>query len=335
MPQATHLFAKIVTDFFEKHLTEIKGVSPNTITNYRDTMKLLLRYITNNGIPIEKIELNTFSSELILHFLDYLELKRSNSTSTRNIRLAAIHCFFKYVAFREPQSIFLCQQILNIPFKRTISREVEYFEYNEIEQILQIIDKSSLWGLRDYALIIFMFNTGARAQEVVDVAISDIQFLSPYSVHIIGKGRKERTCPLWKNTVNAIQQYLNAMRAAKLSHQNLFINHSGVAMTRFGVRYILSKYTNLATKKIVSLKDKRLHPHSMRHSTGVYMLKSGNDLSSIANWLGHSSPTTTNRYATMDIEMKRQILETLIPPNSVQQQDWSEDKDLLDWLERL
>ena len=335
MNKNTKKFARIVTDFFEKHLKETKGVSCNTIANYRDTFKLLIRYIASTGVSIESMSFDDLSVNTILDFLNFLEQSRNNTVSTRNIRLAAIHSFFKYVAFRSPEDILLSQQVLGIPFKRTKYREVEYFEYSEIEQILQSVDLSSPWGLRDYALIIFMFNTGARAQEVVDVTVNDIDFSSPYSVRIIGKGQKERHCPLWKSTINAIESYIDSIRVARRSHQNLFINHNGTALTRFGVRYILAKYTKKGAENMSSLKNKRLHPHSMRHSTGVYMLKSGNALSSIASWLGHSCPSTTNRYATMDVEMKRQILDTLIPPTTILPQDWSEDKNLLDWLEKL
>jgi len=265
-----------------------------------------------------------------------LENKRGNSASTRNTRLAAIHAFFRYFAGRNPEKIEHCQRILAIPFKRTMSRIVQYLEYDEIQAILSVIDRSNEDGRRDYVLLVTMFNTGARVQEILNLRSSDLQLIKPYQARFMGKGRKERLCPLWPQTAQLLQEII-AIRNNTLTDERVFLNHRRQPLTRFGVRYLLAKYCELAKKNAPTLAGKRLHPHSMRHSTAVHLLKAGVDMITISHWLGHTSINTTNRYASVDLDVKREAISkiTIDTTNSMPTVPWRSDSSILKWLEAL
>ena len=231
----------------------------------------------------------------------------------------------------------LAQRILSIPFKRTALREVQHLELSEIQAILGVINRSLRDGRRDHVLLSFMFNTGARVSEVVGLQACDLLLDLPASVCLRGKGRKERTCPLWSETARALRLHLEEFRIALYEPRSVFLNHRGHALMRFGVRLILQKHVHKAALRVPSLKRKRLHPHSLRHSTAVHLLRSGVDLSTIANWLGHASVNTTNRYLTLDLEVKRQALAKAKPVVSRSRHpvSWCSDRNLIRWLESL
>ena len=214
---------------------------------------------------------------------------------------------------------------------------MEYFEFTELEAVLGQIDRQSPGGRRDYGLLTFMFNTGARAQEVCDLRANDLCLSPPFSVYIVGKGRKERICPLWTATAHLLRDLLHERRVDPRDPIAVFTNRQGNPLTRFGIRYILAKYARKAQATCRTLQSKRLHPHSMRHSTAVHLLKSGVDLVSIASWLGHASVNTTGRYATIDLDMKRKAIAKAAPPHSEAEQSssWRQDPDILAWLEAL
>lgn len=322
-----------IRSFFTKYLKDIKNTSLHTISSYRDTLKLLCLYLAGSHRAVVRLSLDDITPERIIEFLTYLEETRNNSVATRNVRLAAIHSFFRYVASISPENLAKCQQILNIPFKRARTREVEYFEFEEVSAILEKVNRSTPQGARDYSLMLLMFNTGARAQEIVNLRVCDLHLSAPFSVHIVGKGNKERTCPIWANTARILNQYIDLRGVAPTEKKALFINQLGTPLTRFGIRYVLKKYTELAAEGHPRLRKKRLHPHSMRHSTAIHLLKSGVDLCSIASWLGHASPNTTNRYATMDLDMKRKIIAKIESPSK--KALLHIDPDLMTWLENL
>ncbi len=270
-------------------------------------------------------------------FLEHLETDRHNSIGTRNIRLAAIHSFFRYVASMYPEHVCLAQQVLSIPFKRMCTRSIEYLEFEELVAVLEQIDRSKFNGRRDYALMTLMFNTGARVQEIVDLKTNDLHLSTPFQVHIFGKGRKERVCPIWANTADILRKYLEERGINQSKPVTLFMNHLGTPLTRFGIRYILEKYVRKAAENNPSIKGKRLHPHSMRHSTAVHLLRSGVDIVTIANWLGHVSIDTTNKYVAIDLEMKRKAIEKTAQPSgkSVSHALWRNSPGTLTWLESL
>jgi len=208
-------------------------------------------------------------------------------------------------------------------------------EREEIDSILKAIDRASPRASRDYALVATMFNTGARVQEIADLRVCDLQLTKPFQVRLFGKEKKERYCPLWPQTAAVLGAFLKERSLDWRSEARVFLNHRDGPLTRFGIRYILARCLRRASQKARNLAKKRLHPHSMRHSTAVALLKSGVDLATISQYLGHSSPTTTNRYAKVDLEMKRQAIARVKPVPRQSRTPWSKDHTILDWLESL
>lgn len=335
MKQTT--LARALREFLTDHLPRLRGTSRHTVQSYRDSFKLLLRFLSSERQrDITTLDIDDIQPEGVIRFLQFLEDKRHNTVSSRNVRLSAIHSFFRYVATSCPERIQHCQRILCIPFKRARNRTVEYLEYEELEAVLTTVDRQAFDGRRDYALLATMFNTGARVQEVLDLKPCDLQLEKPYYVRLFGKGRKERVCALWPQTAAVLKAFLSEQHIDTTSRDPLFRNHCGGHLTRFGVRYILAKYCNRAKIPKPSLGTKRLHPHSMRHSTAVYLLQSGVDPITISQLLGHASVNTTNRYATVNLEMKRKAIEKA---TAIQQKkrssSWKKNPSILEWLESL
>ena len=333
-----NVLARTLREFFSDHLPRLRGLSPHTIHSYRDSFTLLLRFMTSKrSRPVAKLDLTDIEAEDVVAFLDYLEEERQNTVATRNVRLAALHAFFRYVAVNAPEQLSRSQRILQIPFKRAGQRSIEYLEYDEIEAVLSTVDRTTGDGRRDYALLATMFNTGARVQELLDIRAGDLQLNKPFLVRLFGKGRKERLCPLWPQTAAVLRDLCAENQVDLRAPAPIFLNHRGQPLTRFGVRYILEKYIEHARVIAPTLKDKRLHPHSMRHSTAVHLLKSGVDLSTIGQWLEHASVNTTNKYATLDMDMKRQALACADSPAKelAATATWRKDSTILEWLEAL
>ena len=338
MATPRNALSRTLRDFFGHYLPRLRGTSPHTVRSYRDSLTLLLRFMASHrGHELIGLDLDDIVADDVIAFLDYLEAERGNKVSTRNVRLAALHAFFRFAATHDTQQLERSRRILAIPFKRATQRCVEYLERDELGAVLDIVDRSTRLGRRDYALLATMFNTGARVQELLDVRAHDLQLVQPFQIRFLGKGRKERLCPLWPQTAELLRELCAEYGVDLRSTAPLFLNHRGKPLTRFGVRYILAKYLDRAKSTAPRLADKRLHPHSMRHSTAVHLLKSGVDIITISHWLGHASVNTTNRYATVDLEMKRQALtraepiddRLAVPPG------WRHDATILDWLEGL
>ncbi len=333
-----NMLARTLRDFFSDHLPLLRGMSPHTTLSYRDSLVLLLRFIASQkGRPAATLDLDDIGTKQVIAFLTHLERDRHNRTTTRNVRLAALHAFFRYVAGQHPDRLEQSQRILGIPFKRARSRRVEYLECDEIHAVLGAVNRRTDDGRRDYALLATLFNTGARVQEVLDLRAHDLQLVRPFHARLVGKGRKERLCPLWPQTAQILKDLCAGRQLDLRSDASIFVNHRGKPLTRFGVRYILAKHLHRAKTNTPTLAGKRLHPHSMRHSTAVHLLKAGVDLSTIAQWLGHASPNTTNKYATIDLEMKRQALARAKPlgGRSHAPASWRRDATVLEWLEGL
>jgi integrase/recombinase XerD len=322
-------------DFFADHLPRLRGMSPHTVLNYRDCWVLLLRFVAaQKKRPVTKLDIDDLDAGTVITFLQMLEDERHNSVTTRNVRLAAIHVFFKYLAGRYPEKVELCQRVLAVPFKQARSRPVEYLEYVEIKAVLAAIDRSHGDGERDYILIVTMFNTGARVQEIIDMRWQDLQLIKPYQARLFGKGRKERLCPLWPQTAQLLQKLFTTQDSRQLN-EHVFLNHRKQPLTRFGVRYLLAKYCDRAKENMPTLAGKRLHPHSMRHSTAVHLLKAGVDIVTISHWLGHASINTTNRYVSIDLDMKRKAIAkiALIDTSATSTALWRSKASILKWLE--
>jgi site-specific recombinase XerD len=301
-------------------------------------MVLLLRFLAfHKNRPVSSLDLKDLGPQEINSFLVHLEQERNNSVSTRNNRLSAVHSFFRFVAAQHPERLEHVQRILGIPFKKTHSRVIDYLEYDEIQEILSIIDRTTPKGRRDYTLVATMFNTGARVQEILNLRACDLQLTKPFQVQLMGKGRKQRCCPIWPQTAQLLRHLCMELQIDLRSEVRIFQNCRSEPLTRFGVRYILNSCLKRAQDSIPNLRFKRLHPHSMRHSTAVALIKSGVDLSTISQWLGHSSLNTTNRYAAIDLEMKRKAIESIKPvqDEQVHTAPWHRDKTILEWLESL
>ena len=325
-------------DFFCNYLPQLRGMSSHTTLSYRDSVKLRLMFLAQQkNLSVSDLLVENIDVSAVIAFLNHLERNRHNCMGTRNTRLAAFHSFFRYLAQSYPEHLNQSQRILNIPFKRTTTRIIEYLEFEEILAVLNTIDRSKSDGRRDYALLSLMFNTGARVQEIVTLKANDLQLSKPFSVHIFGKGRKERICPIWPETAQVLSEYVEEREIDLRKPETLFKNHLRGSLTRFGVRYILRKCIRKATNAQPSLGKKRLHPHSVRHSTAVHLLKSGVDLSTIAHWLGHVSVNTTNKYAVVDLEMKRQAIAKAKPLNNETNShvSWRQNPDTLSWLAAL
>lgn len=323
--------------FFGDYLPQQRAYSPNTILSYRDSLKLLLQFAAGQRGRVPNLSLTQLNVATITAFLNNLEAKRGNGAATRNVRLSAIHSFFVYLSRRYPEYLEQAQRVLSIPFKRTANRTIDYLEADEIRAILQGIDRSSSAGQRDYLLLTLMFNTGARVQEVVSLKSTDFRLTTPPSVKLFGKGRRERICPLWPETARLLREHFQ--RAGFEAHQPelVFRNLQGTPLTRFGARLILKRHVQHASEHSPGLKHKRIHPHSLRHSTAVYLLKSGVDLSTIAHWLGHAHINTTHKYVTIDLEAKRAALAKAKPivAKSTKPPTWGTNEELLRWLESL
>lgn len=338
MRDRPNALARALREFLSSHLPQLRALSPHTIRSYRDSLVLFLRFLAaHKKRSAAKLDLADLGAQEVEAFIRHLAKERHNASSTSNVRLAAIHSFFRFVATRWPDHLEHCQRVLAIPFKRTRQRAIEYLELEEIEAVLGSVDRTTLRGRRDYALLATMFNTGARVQEILDLRPRDLQLLKPYHVRLCGKGRKERICPLWPQTAKLLQALIAEIGQDTSDRQPLFTNRWTEPLTRFGVRYILAKYCRRAGSAKPSLAAKRLHPHSMRHSTAIHLLRSGVDLATISRWLGHVSLDTTNRYITIDLDAKRKALEKLGTPgmNDLETMPWHSDHALLDWLEAL
>jgi integrase/recombinase XerD len=331
-----NLLGAIIRDYFTDHLPRLRGASPHTIHSYRDSIVLLLRFLAAQGKKaVTQLDLVDIDPRGILAFLSYLEKERKNGVSTRNVRLSAIHALFHFIASRNPEHLELVQRVLGIPFKRARQRVIDYLEYEEIDSILRAIDRTTTQGARDYALIATMFNTGARVQEIADLRFRDLQLEKPFQVRLFGKGRKERYCPIWPQTASVLRTFCQMRTLESQPEAHIFINHRGAPLSRFGIRHILGKRMQRARDDAPNLRKKRLHPHSVRHSTAVALMKSGVDLSTISHLLGHANPATTSRYAKIDLEMKRKAIARVKPVAHRSRLPWSRDRTILDWLESL
>jgi len=313
-------FGKAISQFFQEYLPAQRGISVNTIRSYRDSILLMLHFFSNDtGRKIEQLKLTDFTAERIVQFLSHLESNRGNCIATRNARLAGIHTLARFLISGNPELFASLQDILGIECKRgEIKRPTEYLEYSEIEELLARIDRSSWAGQRDYALFALMFNTGARVQEIIDLKIHDVRFEPPQQVRLLGKGGKIRLCPIWPPTAKLLWKLVNTTHPARATVETegenpLFRNQRGGNLTRFGVRYLLRKYLPLSLKQGSENPEKRIHPHSIRHSTAIHLLKAGVDFATISQWLGHASLQTTMRYARADLDLKRQALSQVFP----------------------
>jgi len=328
----THL----VQEFFRAHLVGRRDVSPNTVRAYRDTMRMFLSFAGSLRRPTTAgLSVDDLGRETVLAFLDHIQTKRCNSSSTRNARLAAIRSFFQFVAQEDPSSLAVSQHVIGIPFKRTPVPTVTCLDREEVECILGCMDRRVPAGRRDAALLQVLYNTGARVQEVVDLRVPAVRLNAPAQVRIIGKGRKERVCPLWKETASLIRDMLKDRQVEPQENVPLFVNAVGQPLTRFGVRYIVQTVAALAAQSRSSLATKRITPHTFRHSTALHLIQSGVEINVVRSWLGHASIDTTHAYVEIDMHMKASALEACGTVQAGRGRPRWVRPNLLAWLESL
>jgi integrase/recombinase XerD len=326
--------------FFQTYLPSLRGMSAHTIRSYRDAIVLYLRFVSSQtGKPPDQIDLDGFIAQSVAEFVTFLEHTRHNSLGTRNARLAAIHTFARFAAAEHPERMAEMQRVLGVPFKRNVQREpMEYLEQTEVAALLRMPAHPTASHQRDHALFALMFNTGARVQEMLDLRARDVRLDPPCQVRLHGKGGKIRVCPIWAQTAAKLRQLLEQSSPSPDVDRPLFVNRSGNKLTRFGVRYLLQKRLAACDGTIDADRAKRIHPHSLRHTTAIHLLKAGVDFATISQWLGHASLNTTMNYARADIDLKRQALaqvfpDVLAPPRAGRVA--LDRLDVVGWLRRL
>lgn len=330
------LLPKSIHSFFEQYLKAQCNVSPKTIYSYRDTIRQFLLFAAEQkGVHFSALQFSCFDVPLVLAFLDHIEDYRKVSISTRNHRLAILRSFFRHSMTLEPEYFQQCSRILNIPYKRVPEKPMDYLETDEMEALIAQPDRATAMGRRDYLILALMYNTGCRVDELVHIAPANITFDPPhYSVKISGKGRKTRICPLWEQTIILLKDFMVEHNVGADSKSRLFMNQRKQEMTRFGIFHMIRKYHKMAITQKPSLAKKKLHPHSIRHTTAVHLLDAGVELNVIQQILGHSSIETTNKYAKISMVKKRQAIETTQERPSTEGR-WQKDENILSWLESL
>jgi len=331
----THSIANFIKPFFSHYLPIQRGLALNTILAYRDAIKLVLCYTADTlHKNVEELCVEDVYESLVLQFLDNLENTRGCSVRTRNARMAAICALFSFIAREEPSLLLHCQMIRTIPIKRTQHKTVDYLEENEMQALLDSVDLNSRTGERDKALLILLYNTGARVSEIVGLKLANLRLKGIAQINLLGKGNKYRSCPLWDETVEALEAYLKQRTAKDPADHQLFLNANGAPITRFGVRHIIGKYATIAESQCPSIATKTVTPHTIRHTTAMHLLRSGNDVNMVSYLLGHADINTTHFYVEIDMEMKRKMLQKAGPPDVKRPLPWQKP-NILQWLNAL
>jgi len=303
-----HLLGPYIRRFLLEHVVTDRNLSRNTQHNYRDGIRVLLRFMTDrHRIDPADLTVEHVTADVVREFLRYLELERKNTAATLNQRVSVIHSLFRFIGRHVPELVERASQLQAVPLRRVDHPTMPYLEKPEIDALLATPDRRRRQGQRDYALLLFLYNTGARADEAAHLTRGALDLGRPAFVRIVGKGRKMRLCPLWDHTVQILREFLGD-RQQDPAEAPVFLNVRGQRLTRFGVYAMVERLVARATTRMPSLKMKRVSPHSVRHATAVHLLRAGVDINTIRAWLGHVSLETTNRYAEIDLEMKAKAL---------------------------
>lgn len=332
-------FSRLLSNYLTQYLPGIRGLGTNTILSYRDMFKnLVIFYETVLEIKPEKIMFNNFNAENIRHFLNWLEAERNNSISTRNVRLASLHAFARFIERQSPENIQNMQEILLIPYKKSSSPIPIFLSPEAVKLLLNMPDPRLKTGRRDRVLLSLLYDSGARVQELCDLVVADVRLDSPATVKLTGKGRKTRIVPLISPMANLLRNYINEEGLAEPAYnrQPLFQNRSRNKFTRKGISYTLNKYFVQARLEYPTHFPDTISPHCLRHSKSMHLLQAGVNLIYIRDILGHADIKTTEIYARIDNEMKRKALEKAsLGTVSDKLPVWQEDKKLLQWLKEL
>jgi site-specific recombinase XerD len=335
MPKAA-LLGPWVKRFLLDHLISERNLSRNTQQSYRDTLALFLPFASaRKKTPIDRLNVVDLSREVLSQFLDHLEQGRGCSVRTRNQRLAALHAIARFIAERSPEHIAWCNEMRSVPFKRFSRKELSYLDKPEMDALLAGPDPRTRQGMRDHALLLFLYNSGARVSEAASLRVSDLA-LRPNqigSVQLRGKGSKTRRCPLWPATSNEL---LGLIRN-RSPDDPVFLNRLGQPITRHGVHWMLRKYIRAAASSRPTLLNRAISPHTIRHTTATHLLRSGVDINTIRAWLGHVSIDTTNIYAEVDLQRKAEVLahSNALCTTKPIDRHWRDDPSLISFLRSL
>jgi integrase/recombinase XerD len=334
-PQAP--LGQLIQSFFLDHLIAVKGLRPASVRSYRDTIRLLIVFVAaEKRSKITKLTVGDLTFERIVAFLRDLEANRENHIRTRNQRLAAIHTLFEYIATRSPEMLMCCQQVAAIPTKRVPPPETKFLERDEIQQLLHDLPARGRHALRDRALILFLYNTGARVQEAADLRAEHLDLDTHPTVRLHGKGDKWRTCPLWEPTAQLIQELLESENGPAPPPTAPVFTARRQPLTRYGIYKIVRRH---AAQLDDPRTGRRIGPHTFRHTAAVHLLEAGVEVNVIRGWLGHADLTTTNRYAEINTKAKQQALLLTEPPGASEGHRatpiWRTDETLLNWLSSL
>lgn len=330
-----NLIGSWIRRFLMEHLIGERNLARNTQAGYRDSLGLLLPFAAAQvGQPIDRLLIEHISPAVVHLFLLHLEQKRGCSVATRNQRLAAIHALARFVGERSPEHITWCSEIRMVPFKKTSKPTMAYLEKPEMDALLNAPDRRTAIGFRDYALLLFLYNTGTRANEAAHVTVGDLDLdqSSPSAKILKGKGGKLRLCPLWHLTATI----LTSLVANRASSEQVFLNRRGQPITRFGIHALVKRHVRKACRRVPSLRTKHVSPHTIRHACAVHLLRAGVDINTIRAWLGHVSLTSTNIYAEVDLEMKAKALAHCeIQEHIDVHKHWHDSRGLMAFLKAL
>ncbi|MFA4947145.1 MAG: tyrosine-type recombinase/integrase [Candidatus Krumholzibacteriia bacterium] len=333
----TSTLGSLVRSFFEDHLTVQKGLRPASVRSYADALRLFLGFVCADARrPITKLAIQDLTCQRVVSFLAHLEKARGNHIRTRNQRLAAMQTFFEYAATRIPEMLDTCQRVASIPIKRTPPPETYFLEPEEVSAILRRLPCRGRHAVRDRTLFLFLYNTGARAQEVADLRVGDLELDTQPRVRLHGKGDKWRSCPLWSETVNLLRMLI--AEQPESPGQPVFCSRPGAGLTRFGIYKIVRRHAR--DFDVPGTRQRRVTPHLFRHTAAVHLLEAGVEINVIRGWLGHVDLQTTNRYAELSLRAKENALRACEPTFSSSaalhhRRVWKDDASLLAWLSSL
>ena len=326
-----------VRRFLLEHLGAERNLARNTQQSYRDTIRLLIPFAARRARrPIDRLGVEDLTADRIRAFLCDLEEKRGCGPATRNQRLAAIHSLAHFIGLNSPEHVAWCEQIRAVPIKKAPRPLAGYLEKAEMDAHLAAPDRNTAQGQRDHAVLLFLYNTGARADEAAQALVGDLDLPRASSrdlssVLIRGKGNKSRRCPLWTQTSHE----LAARVSGRGPGEHVFLNRCGQPLTRFGIHALVERYAAAVAVKLPSVAKKRVSPHTIRHTTATHLLRAGVDINTIRAWLGHVSLATTNVYAEIDLEMKAKAMANCEIKEKKPKRPWREDKGLMEFLRTL
>jgi integrase/recombinase XerD len=333
----TDLLSPWVRRFLLEYLVAERNLARNTQKSYRDALQQFLPFIARAAHRrVEQLCVRDVSPARIRAFLQDLEKTRGCGIATRNQRLAAIHSLTRFIGLHSPEHLEWCGQIQAIASKKVAHPLIGYLEKDELDALLEAPDRRTAQGHRDYAVLLFLYNTGARADEVAHVRIGDLDLGAASSrdgsfVVLCGKGNKPRRCPLWPRTADELRPLIDRRAAS----QHVFLNRRGQPLTRFGIHALVERYATQVAMKLPSVAKKRVSPHTIRHTTATHLLRAGVDINTIRAWLGHVSLSTTNVYAEVDLEMKAKALVKCEIKGSKRKKPWHTNSGLMEFLRTL